>query len=100
MHGEPNTNRNAGHPLDTIKTRLITVSSKYSGMGDCFRKILAEEGIRGLYAGAASPLMGAVAMNAVVFFSYGGSKKVSVGSKGKKRNGLARFYFVQVHSRS
>lgn len=70
-----------GHPLDTIKTRLITVSSKYSGMGDCFRKILAEEGIRGLYAGAASPLMGAVAMNAVVFFSYGGSKKFVGGGK-------------------
>lgn len=71
--------KNAGHPLDTIKTRLITQSSKYSGMGDCFRKILAEEGVKGLYAGATSPLMGAMAMNAMVFFSYGGSKNVSVG---------------------
>lgn len=46
-------------------------------MGDAFRKIMAEEGVKGLYAGATSPLMGAMAMNAMVFFSYGASKKVS-----------------------
>lgn len=66
-----------GHPLDTVKTKMITQSSKYAGMGDCFRKILAEDGAQGLYAGATSPLMGAVAMNAVIFFSYGFAQRVS-----------------------
>lgn len=67
-----------GHPLDTVKTRLVTHSGRYNGMVDCFRKTLMEEGLQGLYAGAASPLLGAMAMNGMVFFSYGFSKMVSV----------------------
>lgn len=46
-------------------------------MADCFRKTMAREGVKGLYAGAASPLIGAMAHNAGVFFSYGMSKKVT-----------------------
>eukprot|EP00953_Heterococcus_sp_UTEX-ZZ885_P019691 10991-Heterococcus_DN1.PRE.3 len=45
-----------------------------AGMGDCIRKTLAREGVLGLYAGAASPLLGAMAHNAGVFFSYGMAK--------------------------
>lgn len=45
-------------------------------MADCFRKTWASEGIKGLYAGAASPLLGAMAHNAGVFFSYGMAKQV------------------------
>lgn len=45
-------------------------------MMDCFRKTWAREGAKGLYAGAAAPLWGAMAHNAGVFFSYGMSKKV------------------------
>ena len=46
-------------------------------MVDCFRKTMAREGVKGLYAGAAAPLWGAMAHNAGVFFSYGMAKKVS-----------------------
>ncbi|CAM9970834.1 unnamed protein product, partial [Phaeothamnion confervicola] len=73
-----------GHPLDTIKVRLQTQSSTnpvYSGMADCFKKTWAQEGFGGLYAGAASPLLGAMAHNAGVFFSYGMAKKVVGGGK-------------------
>lgn len=46
-------------------------------MADCFRKTMAREGVKGLYAGAAAPLWGAMAHNAGVFFSYGMAKKAS-----------------------
>mmetsp|Transcript_2208 Transcript_2208/g.2945 ORF Transcript_2208/g.2945 Transcript_2208/m.2945 type:complete len:289 (+) Transcript_2208:96-962(+) len=67
----------AGHPLDTIKVRLQTQSStnpEFSGMADCIKKTIQGEGLMGLYAGAASPLLGAMAHNAGVFFSYGLAK--------------------------
>ncbi|CAM9388823.1 unnamed protein product, partial [Discosporangium mesarthrocarpum] len=73
-----------GHPLDTIKVRLQTQSSvnpEFTGMVDCFRQTMVKEGVAGLYAGAASPLIGAMAHNAVVFFSYGLSKKIVSGGK-------------------
>eukprot|EP00611_Tribonema_gayanum_P019248 TRINITY_DN3290_c0_g1_i1.p1 TRINITY_DN3290_c0_g1~~TRINITY_DN3290_c0_g1_i1.p1 ORF type:complete len:158 (+),score=27.36 TRINITY_DN3290_c0_g1_i1:57-530(+) len=74
----------AGHPLDTIKVRLQTQSStnpEFSGMGDCIRKTIQREGLMGLYAGAASPLVGAMAHNAGVFFSYGMAKDIVGGGK-------------------
>ncbi|CAM9114948.1 unnamed protein product [Chrysoparadoxa australica] len=74
----------SGHPLDTIKVRLQTqsnVNPEFSGMGDCFRKTMEREGVMGLYAGAASPLMGAMAHNAGVFFSYGKAKEIVGGGK-------------------
>ena len=43
-------------------------------MMDCIKKTLAKEGPAGLYAGATSPLAGAMAHNAGVFFSYGAAK--------------------------
>ncbi|CAN0035697.1 unnamed protein product [Pylaiella littoralis] len=73
-----------GHPLDTIKVRLQTQSSvnpEFNGMVDCFKKTMAREGVKGLYAGAAAPLWGAMAHNAGVFFSYGMAKKIVGGGE-------------------
>jgi len=70
----------AGHPLDTVKVRLQTQiivpgqPPEYAGMIDCFRKTFAREGLSGLYKGAMSPLAGAMAHNAGIFFFYGQSK--------------------------
>eukprot|EP00164_Ancoracysta_twista_P006506 GFYU01009063.1.p1 GENE.GFYU01009063.1~~GFYU01009063.1.p1 ORF type:complete len:298 (-),score=82.20 GFYU01009063.1:201-1094(-) len=72
----------AGHPLDTVKTRLQTQvivpgqPPQYAGMIDCFKKTSAQEGWRGLYKGAAAPLAGAMFHNANLFFSYGQSKNI------------------------
>ncbi len=69
--------------LDTIKVRLQTqvagVDGKmpFNGMVDCAKKTFAHEGMGGLYRGAASPLLGAMAHNAGVFFSYGQAKKLT-----------------------
>eukprot|EP01123_Difflugia_compressa_P013033 TRINITY_DN5821_c0_g1_i1.p1 TRINITY_DN5821_c0_g1~~TRINITY_DN5821_c0_g1_i1.p1 ORF type:complete len:301 (-),score=37.64 TRINITY_DN5821_c0_g1_i1:138-1040(-) len=71
----------AGHPLDTVKVRLQTQvvvpgqAPQFNGMIDCFRKTIAKEGFLGLYKGATSPLAGAMAHNAGIFFCYGQSKR-------------------------
>lgn len=57
-----------GHPFDTVKVRLQTQpSSSYSGMIQCFSKIVQEESIFGLYKGLLPPLAGFAAMNAITF---------------------------------
>eukprot|EP00028_Trichosphaerium_sp_Am-I-7-wt_P013358 CAMPEP_0168509822 /NCGR_PEP_ID=MMETSP0405-20121227/1039_1 /TAXON_ID=498012 /ORGANISM="Trichosphaerium sp, Strain Am-I-7 wt" /LENGTH=155 /DNA_ID=CAMNT_0008527423 /DNA_START=182 /DNA_END=646 /DNA_ORIENTATION=- len=63
-----------GHPLDTIKVRLQT-SERYGGMSDAFVKTFRQEGLGGLFKGAASPLAGAVVHNAIIFFSNGRFKQ-------------------------
>ncbi|KAL1920624.1 uncharacterized protein VTP21DRAFT_1001 [Calcarisporiella thermophila] len=58
-----------GQPLDTVKTRL-QIQGKgghFKGPLDCFMKTLKYEGVRGLYKGMASPLVGIGAVNALLF---------------------------------
>ena len=41
-------------PIDVVKTRVMNIDSKnpiYSGMLDCFRKVLSAEGLLGFYKG-------------------------------------------------
>jgi hypothetical protein len=47
-----------GHPGNTLKARLQMQPTPpiYSGVLDCFKKTVAEEGWRGLYRGMASPV--------------------------------------------
>uniref|UniRef100_A0A6B2LCD6 Mitochondrial carrier protein n=1 Tax=Arcella intermedia TaxID=1963864 RepID=A0A6B2LCD6_9EUKA len=77
----------AGHPLDTVKVRLQTQvpvpgqPPQFNGMIDCFKKTVQHEGFKGLYKGAMSPLAGAMAHNAGIFFFYGQSKKIVAAKK-------------------
>lgn len=67
-----------GHPLDTVKVHLQTqdaVHVKYRGTVDCLRSLLAKEGIRGIYKGVSSPLLGVAGINAIVFGIYGNVQK-------------------------
>lgn len=71
---------------DTIKIRLQTQVAPgpgqplpYSGMMDCIRKTWAQEGLSGLYRGAASPLAGALVHNAGLFLSNGQAKRFVSG---------------------
>ncbi|XP_073324111.1 mitochondrial carnitine/acylcarnitine carrier protein isoform X2 [Pagrus major] len=73
----------AGHPLDTIKVRLQTQPKPkpgetllYKGTIDCFKKTLAQEGMKGLYKGMAAPIIGVTPMFAVCFFGFGLGKKL------------------------
>jgi len=66
--------------LDTVKVRLQTQvvepgkPPQFAGTVDCFNKTFSREGVSGLYKGAMSPLAGAMALNAGIFFAYGQSK--------------------------
>lgn len=58
-----------GYPFDTIKVRMQT-SGRFSGMMDCVRQTVRNEGFGGFYKGVGSPLVGVTGVNAVAFFSY------------------------------
>lgn len=61
------------YPFDTVKVRLQTqpqtVPLRYNGPVDCFMQGLRADGMRGLYRGISSPLVGAAAENSCLFFS-------------------------------
>ncbi|UZJ53183.1 hypothetical protein CBS101457_002503 [Exobasidium rhododendri] len=91
----------AGHPFDTIKTRLQaqsqapstssipdqhahvssstssspllsrSITTRYTSSLDALRRIIAEERFVGLYKGVTSPMLGVALMNASVFGVYG-----------------------------
>ncbi|KAH8145110.1 uncharacterized protein LAJ45_10890 [Morchella importuna] len=62
------------YPFDTVKVRLQSQRDdaplRYRGPLDCFRQTVAQDGIRGLYRGISSPLVGAAVENSALFFSY------------------------------
>ncbi|KAJ1954732.1 mitochondrial ornithine carrier protein [Linderina pennispora] len=59
------------YPFDTVKVRLQTSESQvFSGTLDCLKQTWQNEGFRGFYRGLASPLLGAMAENAVAFYAY------------------------------
>ncbi|VEN43719.1 unnamed protein product [Callosobruchus maculatus] len=63
-----------GHPLDSVKVLLQSQdcrNPKYTGSIHCFRTLLKNDGVRGLYRGVYSPLMGVAGVNAIVFGVYG-----------------------------
>ena len=52
------------YPIDTVKRRMMMTSGervKYSGAVDCFRQIVAQEGPRALFRGAAVNVVRGVA---------------------------------------
>lgn len=65
-----------GHPLDLIKVRLQT-STQYSSMRDCFQKTIARDGLRGLYRGMATPIVGITPIFAVCFWGYKVGKDIA-----------------------
>lgn len=79
------------HPVDTIKARLQAQRGnqlRYSGMFDCFRKVMKEEGARrGLYAGFAAVLLGTTATHGLMFATFKGIKRRM--ETGVDDNGLA-----------
>lgn len=70
-----------GHPLDTIKVKMQT-SNEYAGMSDCFRKIIAKDGPKGLFAGMAAPLAGITPIFAVYFWGFDVGKQIARAFEG------------------
>ncbi|KAJ2441271.1 hypothetical protein GGF42_007349, partial [Coemansia sp. RSA 2424] len=69
-----------GHPLDTIKVRMQIGGSDFNGPIDCLTRTVRNEGIRGLYKGMASPLIGCAAVNSLLFWAYSYGKSIQTGS--------------------
>ncbi|KAF0692391.1 Aste57867_16537 [Aphanomyces stellatus] len=67
------------YPFDTVKKRLQMQAKdgvvRYSGIGDCFVKIIREEGTVGLYRGSLPNMVRLVPYAAVMFASYESAKK-------------------------
>ncbi|KAF2356049.1 Mitochondrial substrate/solute carrier [Trinorchestia longiramus] len=67
-----------GHPFDTVKVKLQTQdfrNPRYHGTWDCFSQTVKKEGMRGLYRGMTSPMVGVGAVNAVIFGVHGAVSK-------------------------
>ncbi|KAJ2481076.1 mitochondrial ornithine carrier protein [Coemansia sp. RSA 2131] len=59
------------YPFDTVKVRLQTSETQvFSGTLDCLKQTWQHEGFRGFYRGLTSPLLGAMAENAIAFYAY------------------------------
>ncbi|KAF5306134.1 hypothetical protein FQR65_LT07410 [Abscondita terminalis] len=50
---------------------------KYKGTWHCFHTLLVKDGLRGVYRGISSPLVGVAAINALVFGIYGNAQRCS-----------------------
>jgi solute carrier family 25 carnitine/acylcarnitine transporter 20/29 len=76
-----------GQPFDTIKVKVQT-SNEYSSGMDAFKKVLAKEGLRGLYRGMLTPLVFVTPLYAVCFWGFDMGQKlmrtVSGGDAGRK----------------
>ncbi|CAI5450197.1 unnamed protein product [Caenorhabditis angaria] len=59
-----------GHPMDTIKARLQTMTI-YTGIWDCAVKTVRKESVYGLYKGMLIPFITAGAMHSILFSGYG-----------------------------
>ncbi|KAJ2721479.1 mitochondrial ornithine carrier protein [Coemansia sp. Benny D115] len=59
------------YPFDTVKVRLQTSDQKvFANTWDCLMQTWRNEGFMGFYRGLTSPLVGAMAENALAFYSY------------------------------
>ncbi|KAH3681333.1 hypothetical protein WICPIJ_007686 [Wickerhamomyces pijperi] len=65
-----------GHPLDTIKVRLQTTSTQFTGPLDCVRKTYATQGVKGFYLGFTPPLVGWVVMDSVMLGSLHNYRRI------------------------
>ncbi|KAJ2158218.1 mitochondrial ornithine carrier protein [Coemansia sp. RSA 552] len=81
------------YPFDTVKVRLQTSESKvFSGTLDCLRQTWRHEGFGGFYRGLTSPLVGAMAENAIAFYAYN-RIQAAIRSTDKETLSLPQLFF-------
>lgn len=71
----------AGHPLDTVKTRLQVYPTLYRNGFHCFAKVFKKEGALGVYKGVLPPVAAQGLMNAVLFATEGFSRRMLKNAK-------------------
>jgi len=74
-------------PIDSIKTRMQVFATSpaavYSGIGNAFTRISSTEGMRALWRGVSSVIVGAGPAHAVHFGTYEAVKELAGGNKGE-----------------
>ncbi|TDL23793.1 carrier protein [Rickenella mellea] len=72
-------------PIDSIKTRMQVIATNqaaiYSGVGNAFSRIASTEGMRALWRGVSSVILGAGPAHAVHFGTYEAVKEFAGGNK-------------------
>lgn len=58
-----------GHPLDTVRVRMVSAPDNYRGVVQSFGKIIRNEGLTALFKGVSSPCVGAIPAYAGIFAS-------------------------------
>ncbi|KAJ1940409.1 Fe(2+) transporter, partial [Kickxella alabastrina] len=81
------------YPFDIVKTRMQVVGSPssmvYSGITHAFKVITTTEGVRSLWRGVMSVVLGAGPAHAVYFATYEHTKKAFTTAAGGNANALA-----------
>lgn len=74
-------------PVDSIKTRMQVFATSpaavYSGIGNAFTRISSTEGMRALWRGVSSVIVGAGPAHAVHFGTYEAVKELAGGNRGE-----------------
>lgn len=65
-----------GHPFDTIKVRLQTDTSRFTGPLDCCYKTLKTQGVKGFYLGFTPPLFGWIMMDSIMLGSLHNYRRI------------------------
>ena len=66
----------ANNPVDVIKTKMQGIdANKYNGFGDCAKRIMAESGAMGFYAGVIPRLCRVCLDVGLTFSIYGALKR-------------------------
>jgi len=88
------------YPLDFARTRLgvdmganKSGERQFRGLFDCVNKVYASDGIRGLYRGLNSCLLGIFVYRGLYFGIYDGGKKIWM-SKEREQSILLRLIFA------
>lgn len=68
-----------GHPLDTVKVRLMTDTKReFKGMVDCLKQTVARGGLTSLYAGMGAPVVFVTPLYAVYFAGFDFGKRMAM----------------------
>ncbi|KAL0489206.1 mitochondrial basic amino acids transporter [Acrasis kona] len=87
----------AGHPFDTVKVCIQTQPNKYSSSTfGTFFKIFRNEGVKGLYKGMATPILGVGALNAIIFGVYGNTMRYLQELRGVDHDRTQLEYYTDV----
>lgn len=82
-------------PVDSIKTRMQVITASnvavYSSLGNAVQRIASTEGLRTLWRGVASVIMGAGPAHAVHFGTYEAVKELAGGNRGGHHPGATLF---------